>query len=410
VTRHARREKLAGQMDVDSFRPAPAPDSPNTFRSAQRWGSANLRVLTTCAAFAGTFAFSMGSEQPRMTLFSNTLLSGLAAAMAWLSFNHHRVALGAVAVLCFGSPAFSPSFAASELVVVFVLYQIVSRSSIPARVVALVGFVSLTVNDLWLRRITKLPLTEPTVLYPVILTALAVGLGLQARRLRLQHAELVDLQHVDRERAILSERQRIARDLHDVAAHHLSALIVQNKLARRVATTEALEGAADFSATTAKEALDAVRQVVGVLSSEAMVDPQPTIEDLEPMFERLHAAGLNVHRSIDPTLLASSSSIRRDVELAIVRISQEAFTNILRHRGPGNAWLTLSISSGQARLRIEDDGPSKDPEVPAGKPDSGYGLINMAERATSSGGTFRVDKSRRGGWRVEATLPLGSEL
>jgi signal transduction histidine kinase len=302
-----------------------------------------------------------------------------------------------------GPPILSASFAALELVGVFVLFQVAWRSEIKPGLVALIGFVSLTINDFWLRRKTNLPWIEPTVLYPLILTALGVGLGFQARRLRLQHAELVALQHVNRERAVLTERQRIARDLHDVAAHHLSALVVQNKLARRVATTEALEEAADFSSKTAGEALNALRQVVGVLSSDSPLEPQPTLHDLPPMFDRLRIAGLQLNAS--PNSFAGFPELRRDIELAIVRITQEALTNVLKHRGPGNAWFSLSHATSGVRLTIEDDGDLNDAISRSGEGHGGYGLINMAERAQSAGGALATEASQRGGWRIEATFP-----
>jgi signal transduction histidine kinase len=216
---------------------------------------------------------------------------------------------------------------------------------------------------------------------------------------------LIALQHVNRERAVLTERQRIARDLHDVAAHHLSALVVQNKLARRVATTEALEEAADFSSKTAGEALDALRQVVGVLSSDSPLEPQPTLNDLPQMFDRLQVAGLLLHTS--PNSFVGFPELRRDIELAIVRITQEALTNVLKHRGPGNVWFALSHSPNEVTLTIEDNGsPNEISRRSEDSYQSGFGLINMAERARSAGGVLATKGSLRGGWRIEATFPM----
>ncbi len=374
-------------------------------RGIKEWLISHVQLATTAAVFLGTLAFSFGPDQPRMMWFANIVLSGLAAGTSWLSFRFHWIALLAVAVMCFGSPVFSASFAALELVVVFVLFQVVWRSEIDPRIVTVIGFVSLTVNDLWLRRNADDPFSGPTVLYPVILTALGVGLGFQGRLLRRQHTELVALQHADRERAVLSERQRIARDLHDVAAHHLSAVVVQNRLALRIATTDSLTEAADFSAQTAAEALDALRKVVGVLSSDSPLEPQPTLAELGPMFKRLGVAGLVVHESSGSEVIG----LRRDVELAVVRITQEALTNVLRHRGPGQAWFDLSAIDSQLHLSIEDDGVEHDAisqQLPQG---NGYGLINMTERATSTGGSIDFDRSPRGGWRVRAVFPYTAQ-
>jgi signal transduction histidine kinase len=376
----------------------------NTLALVRQWAGRRAQWLTTIAVFCGTFAFSFGSELPRMTLFANAVLAGLSAGTGWSSYRYPRFALAALVVLCGASSILSASFAALELVGVFVLFQVTWRSEIKPGTVAVVGFVSLTMNDFWLRRNTGLPWNEPTVLYPLILTALGVGLGFQGRRLRHQNSELIALQHVNWERAVLSERQRIARDLHDVAAHHLSALVVQNKLARRVATTEALEEAADFSSKTAGEALDALRQVVGVLSSDSPLDPQPTLSDLPQMFDRLQVAGLVLHAS--PKSFAGFPALRRDIELAIVRITQEALTNVLKHRGPGNAWFDLTHTSKGVSLTIVDDGnPSEPVRRSSDGLRTGYGLINMTERAKSAGGILAAKASLGGGWRVEATFP-----
>jgi signal transduction histidine kinase len=408
------------------------------FRSvAKQWSVNQTKVLATIAIFCGTLAFSYGTDQPRMTVFTNAALALLAAGAGWLSYDYPQAALGALAILCLGSPVLSASFAALELVGVFVLFQVAWRSEVHPRLVAVAGFLSLSANDWWQRVNADLPWIEPTVLYPVILTALGVGLGFQGRRLRHQHAELLALQHANRERAILAERQRIARDLHDVAAHHLSALVVQNKLARRLATTEALEQAADFSSKTAGEALDALRRVVGVLSSDSPLEPQPALTDLPDIFERLTIAGLNLH--ITPPSFVDFPSLRRDVELAIVRITQESLTNVLRHRGPGNAWVDLLQSPTQITLTIEDDGDGQANRVEGkggidGKGGiegalrveyrtrvenrarvesklrnetrhQGFGLINMTERAQSTGGLLSVESSSRGGWKIRAVFP-----
>ena len=395
--------------DLKTLSPSQPSGAGRLFGRAKEWLAAHIELLSTAAVFVGTLAFSFGPDQPRMMWFTNVGLSALAAGTGGLSFRFHRLAMCAVAVMCFGSPVMSGSFAALELVTVFVVFQVVWRSDIDHRIVIAVGFVSLTVNDLWLRRIADVPFSGPTLLYPIILTALGVGLGFQGRLLRRQHMELVMLQYADRERAVLSERQRIARDLHDVAAHHLSALVVQNRLALRIGTSDSLAEAADFSAQTAAEALDSLRKVVGVLSSDSPLEPQPTLAELTPIVKRLGAAGLVVHE----TWGCKETGLRRDVELAVVRITQEALTNVLRHRGPGQAWLELGVSNSELHLSIEDDGvalASSSSAISAGhagqlSSGNGYGLINMTERATSTGGSIDFDRSPRGGWRVRAVFP-----
>jgi signal transduction histidine kinase len=326
----------------------------------------------------------------------------LSSCAVWLSHFHPRLALGAIGVLSIGAPELCVSFEALELVLVYVLYQVTAASVLSPWLVAVVGFASLTINDSWLRMARNETFIDPSVLYPAILTTLGVGIGVQGRRVREQNAELIALRQRDRDLAVVEERRRIARDLHDVAAHHLSALVVRNKLARRVGSTKALEEAADFSATTAREALDSLRQVVGVLGNRegAAMTPQPTLADLDAMFLRLAEAGLNVHRNDH----SANIRPRRDVELAVVRITQEALTNVLRHRGPGQAWFRLEATSSSIELSIEDDGPI-DIIHPVEGGRAGHGLVGMTERAQACGGQLHVGLSSRGGWRVAATLP-----
>jgi signal transduction histidine kinase len=354
-------------------------------------------------SFLVTLAFSYDRQLSSMSLGATVGLAFLSAAATWISHSSPRLALLSTAVLCVGAPELCNSFEALELVVVYVLYQVTATSTLAPLLVAGVGFASLTVNDSWLRMARNQTFIDPSVLYPTILTLLAVGIGYQARRVREQNLELIALREADRTRVVTDERRRIARDLHDVAAHHLSALVVRNKLARRVGSMESLEAAADFSATTASEALDSLRQVVGVLGNkdEPPLSPQPTLTDLEPMLARLAEAGLRVCREELPAL-----KLRRDVELAVFRITQEALTNVLRHRGPGQAWFSLQQNERSVDLVIEDDGPLQSSSQPlSDRRTGGHGLPGMTERAEACGGKLDVGRSSRGGWRISANLP-----
>jgi signal transduction histidine kinase len=365
-----------------------------------------FRTVATIASFVVGVVFSLAQSTPSMTKLGNLGLSVLGAACVWASTQYPRASLVAVCGLCAGAPALTGSFASLELVVVFVLYQATISSELNLWVLATVGLGALGANEAWRRTTVSEPMMSASTLYPFVLTAFAIGLGWQGRQLRRANRELVELRDTDRELARLDERRMIARDLHDVAAHHLSALVVRNKLARRVGTDEALQAASDFTATTAGEALDALRQVVGVLSdrrdgnsTEAPVVPQPTLSDLEGIFTRLEGAGLRIHRDA-PAVPA----LRRDIELAVLRITQEALTNVLRHRGPGNAWFQLTTAANEVIFTVDDDGgqTATGPRTHEG----GHGLIGMRERAEACGGQLNIARSTHGGWQIAAKLPL----
>jgi hypothetical protein len=152
------------------------------------WSSEQIGLLSAAIAFLVVFAFSFDSTMPQMATFVNLLLSVISAFIAWLSRDFPRSALAGISLLCCASPIFSPSYAALELVAVFVLFQVTLRSDLPPTPVAGIGFTALTANDFWLRYLTDATWSGPTVLYPAILTALVLGLGMQGRRIRAEHS------------------------------------------------------------------------------------------------------------------------------------------------------------------------------------------------------------------------------
>lgn len=364
-----------------------------------------LCAALTIVTFVVSFVFSYGPGALRMSLPGATAISVAAAGSVWLSRHRPVAALVVAVALALGLPLFESTFEAMDLVVVLVVFRAATDTALPPWVLATVSLVALTVNDAWQRIAFGEPFAEPSILYPLLLTALAVGLGLQSRQVRAQHAELVALRDADRRRAVSDERRRIARDLHDVAAHHLSALVVRNKLARRIATADALEGAALFTAQTAADTLDSLRQVVHVLNTDDAppLAPSPSFADIDGVIARMEAAGLQIQRI--PLDLPPAA---REVEVAVVRIAQEALANVLRHRGPGRCWLALGRRGGAIALTVEDDGPPPwSPDVAERSWDrpGSYGLIGMRERAEACGGQLVVGPSPRGGWMVSALLP-----
>lgn len=339
-------------------------------------------------------------------------VSAFAAGAVWLSGRRPVAALIVVSVLTVALPLVRSTFPVMDLVVVVVAFQAVLHADLPPRVVALVCLVLLTVVDAWQRVAGDRSFMEPDVLYPLVLTGLVMGLGLQSRQVRRQHDELVALRDTDRRRAVSDERRRIARDLHDIAAHHLSVLVVRTRLATRLGTPEALADAATFTAKTAAEALDGLRGAVQVLSSDkadpdgAPLAPTPLLRDLDRIVASLGEAGLRVESRM-PQDDAGEPPV--DVAVAAVRIASEALANVLRHRGPGRAWLQVGCGPGVLTVLVEDDGPGTwRPEAgdPAWHLPGHYGVVGMRERAQACGGHLSLDPSARGGWRVAAVLPV----
>jgi signal transduction histidine kinase len=201
------------------------------------------------------------------------------------------------------------------------------------------------------------------------------------------------------------ERVRIARELHDVVAHHISMIAVQAETARLTTTGMPAAGAQRLSAIgdTARSALTEMRRLLGVLREDAQADtpdlrPQPGLQQLNELLDEARDASTSGAR-----LILSGRPVRIDpgVELAAYRIVQEALTNARRHAPGAGIDVELHYDESSLRLRIRDNGPG----LPAQAPADGHGLAGMRERAAAVGGQLKTGAAAGGGFLVEATLP-----
>ncbi|MGW0533859.1 sensor histidine kinase [Streptomyces sp. NPDC003032] len=241
-------------------------------------------------------------------------------------------------------------------------------------------------------------------------TAAAAGAGLarRARETALAHSA-TERANADTllAHAARGERARIARELHDVVAHHISMIAVQAETGRLTTPGLPAAGAERFLAIgdTARTALTEMRRLLGVLredAGEAAVPdrrPQPGIEQLVELVDEARDASGTALR-----LIAEGPVRPLDpgVELTVYRIVQEALTNTRRHAPGAAADVELHYTRDALRLRVRDNGPS--PHTSAGD-DSGHGLLGMRERAAMAGGSLRAGPARAGGFLIEATFP-----
>ena len=207
------------------------------------------------------------------------------------------------------------------------------------------------------------------------------------------------------EHAARGERARIARELHDVVAHHISMIAVQAETARLTTPEMPAEGARRLSAIgdTARSALTEMRRLLGVLREDADAEaaerrPQPGLAQLNELLDEARDASASGAR-----LILSGAPVDLDpgVELAAYRIVQEALTNARRHAREASVDVELRYSKYTLKLRIRDNGPG----APADAPPGGNGLAGMRERAVAVGGRLRTGPAAGGGFLVEATLP-----
>ncbi|MTD58669.1 sensor histidine kinase [Amycolatopsis sp. RM579] len=212
--------------------------------------------------------------------------------------------------------------------------------------------------------------------------------------------------------AVVQERGRIARELHDVVAHAVSVIVVQADGASYAVRSnpDLAERAVQTISATGREALAELRRLLDVLRNEdgdgVPRIPQPDAESLAELVERVRQAGVPVRLEIDGTL----SGLPTGVSLGVYRIVQESLTNTLKHAGQG-ARADVRVVRGEnlVEVFVTDDGAGKARAlVPAAEPPlpGGNGVIGMRERANVYGGSLEVGPAPGGGWQVHATLPV----
>jgi signal transduction histidine kinase len=259
---------------------------------------------------------------------------------------------------------------------------------------------------------------RPVRLVAVLLASLvpaAAAAGI-AGRVRREDAENRAARHAIAgtllEHTARGERARIARELHDVVAHHISMIAVQAENARLTTPGMPPAGAQRLSAIgdTARSALTEMRRLLGVLREDtppaevARRAPQPGLRQLNELLDEARDASGAGTRLI---LRGAPAALDPGVELAAYRIVQEALTNARRHAPGAAVDVELDYAGPVLRLVIRDNGPGPSGAGGPGGPPGGHGLLGMRERAAAVGGSLRAGAGSMGGFLVEARLPKG---
>ena len=205
--------------------------------------------------------------------------------------------------------------------------------------------------------------------------------------------------------AVLDERRRIARELHDVVAHHISVMGVLATGARRTLVRDpvAADEALATIESTGRATLREMRRLLDVLRADddhpdAALQPQPGVAGLEALVAQVREAGLPVSLQVD----GEPQALDPGIDLTVFRIVQEALTNALKHAGRATASVTVGFHPGRLTLRIEDDGRGQSSELSP----VGHGLVGMRERVSLYGGSLRTGSRTGGGFAVAAEIPL----
>jgi signal transduction histidine kinase len=289
-------------------------------------------------------------------------------------------------------------------------YTIAARPRRPRWFGVLVGGLALAVSA------RMLVVSEASARLALAVTVLVVGvpvlLGLWVGIRRALVAHLRDEaerlqreQRLQAERATARERARIAREMHDVVAHRVGLMVLHAGALEVSLTDPTAARQAGLIRETGREALDELRQILGVLRDRAdgpPLDPQPTLADLDRLAQQSRDAGMEVSVVVE----GERRRLPATVERTAYRLVQEALTNV--HKHAANATTEVGVRYGRDWLEVTvrnagPDGP-RPGLAPAG---GGHGLLGLRERVTLLGGTFRAGPRLDGGFEVRASLPAG---
>jgi signal transduction histidine kinase len=322
---------------------------------------------------------------------------------------------GAVLAVCVASGlAFAALFMPPVFLGPAMLVAVYSVAAYGRRWVSLAGLV---VAELGLAAVQLTPVRFERSSFLLFMGVIAVAwvLGrfvgdrqVYAAQLEERTAELERAREELARRAVVEERLRLARELHDVVAHAMSVIAVQSGVGAHVAASRPEEVGKALAAieVTSRGALEELRRLLGVLRQDSEVQasltPVPGLANLDSLLAEVGKAGLAVRVRVEGTPL----QLPAGVDLSAYRIVQEALTNVVKHAGPAHAEVTIGYRDQDVTVEVVDDGRGAGPPAGGGWVGTGHGLIGMRERVAVFGGDLQVGPRPGGGFRVAARLPL----
>lgn len=302
----------------------------------------------------------------------------------------------------------------ADIAAVFLLYSFGAYAG--ARVAAAVtGLAVLTGwGQIWLEYATGGSSRDDTVVAAAGLPLMAVpvgwGMAVASRRrreaaLRAEAARQAEVARTAAHDAVVQERFRIARELHDVVAHHISGIVLRAAAAQRGSADDAAPEALGRIHESGSAALTAMRDVVGLLRDDASPPaPRPRLAALPALVAAAHADGLDV----DLHVTGTPRGIPEDVELCVYRVVQEGLTNAARHAPGAAVRVTLAHSPDALEVSVVNEAVagSDIERSPADCAGAGLGLVGMRERVAAVQGRLHAGPREDGGWCVRVTLPL----
>ncbi len=394
------RRRLAAAFAAGVTRP-PTP-RPRWLRRGRLDLVAVADVITAFICFAATNS-SLRGQHPPLATATVVLLISLAVSAPLAVRNYYPLTAWSASALAFlwigGAYTPAGTIPGGILVYVLCLYAVAVRCE--AWVVTTTGIVT---------AVGAIVVEGQPAFTAILIAAVPVlaGVVVRTRRGGQERLAVQERRH-EGERALLQERQRIARELHDVVAHHMSVIAIQAEAAPYKTTDppkELVESFAEIRAS-ALSGLKELRRVLGVLRSETPdTAPQPGLADLDGLLESARNGGVTISSGVSGT----PRPLPDGVDLSAYRIVQEALSNAMRH-SPGAA-VQVKLYYGDAALVVEvrNDHCPPGTREPSGvlSEGGGHGIIGMRERATMLGGNLQAGPTEKGEFLVTAALPLDS--
>jgi signal transduction histidine kinase len=367
------------------------------------WLEVVLAVLPAAAAAGGAATGDRGVVP--VWLFA-VLDAAVLALLLVLRRRAPFPAFVAVAVLTVLSPALD----AGLTVLAYAVGRYVGRWQ-PRIVTAALGFV--VVTHLWTGGDVGAQVSQVIGFLVLLVLPGAVGALVRTRALLLQalrdRAEKAEAERELLARdAVLTERTRIAREMHDAVGHRVSLMVLQaGAIEMAAADRQRVAQLAGQVQTAGRQALDELRQMVGVLragdAEEAPRAPQPGLADLPALVAQCRAAGMAVELTGPPE---GSAPVDAAAGRAAYRVVQEALTNAGKHAPGAGVRVTVERPAGELSVRVVSGPPSSPAGHPLdGAPGGGYGLVGLGERVRTLGGRLTAGPRLDGGFEVAAVLP-----
>ncbi|MFI1852235.1 sensor histidine kinase [Streptomyces sp. NPDC020480] len=388
--------------------------------SWQRYAKNHPRVVDTmailllfAASLSGTMLSSVEPFTQRIDWWPGALLAVVACTALWWHRSHPRTVVAITAVCANAGSALGYLLTALLLApTMAALYWLAIHTDRKTARTYCFAVIALLVPT----TLIVAPYHHSLILRTInpafsLLVPVAWGTAVRLRRAYMEavHARAEYAERTREEEArhrVAEERMRIARELHDVVAHHLALANAQASTAAHLARTnpdQAQKILTNLAGTTSS-ALRELKATVGLLRQpddpETPLEPSPGLGRLSELTTAFASAGLKV----TVTTEGEARQLSPGVDLTAFRIVQEALTNVTKHAAAGTARVRLAYSRDLLTITVSDDGETAAPTVPV--PGGGFGLIGMRERAQSVGGRLQTGHRPEGGFAVTTELPI----